>query len=137
MIIRRFEKDDLDKLAIQDEQKHELDNGAFFRAENCFSFVKDDEVLGVFGFFEIYKGRAVVFSFISANAGKHLFSVAKGLKKLIEDGMKRTGTERLEMEVMASFEHGERFAKLLGFECEGVMRKYYKGLDYKLFARVK
>lgn len=61
----------------------------------------------------------------------------KSLKRLIEDGLKKTGIDRLEMEVMSGFKHGERFAEMLGFECEGVMRKYYKGKDYKLYARIR
>ena len=137
MIIRKFEVGDLDKIAIQAEQRHELENGAFFKTENCFTLVDGEEINGVFGFIEIYKGRVVVFSFISAKAGKHLLSLTKRLRKMIDDGMERTGTERVEMEVVSGFIHGERFAKLLGFECEGVMRKYYRGKDYKLYARVK
>lgn len=137
MIIRRFVMSDIDKLNIQDEQQHELENSAFMKTEHCFTFIKDNQIIGVFGVFEVYKGRAIVFSFISKSAGKCLFSVLKSLKRLIEDGLKKTGTDRLEMEVMSGFKHGERFAEMLGFECEGVMRKYYKGKDYKLYARIR
>ena len=69
MIIRRFEKSDIDKLNIQDEQQHELENSAFMKTEHCFTFIKDNQIIGVFGVFEVYKGRAIVFSFISKNAG--------------------------------------------------------------------
>ena len=79
MKIRHFEKSDLDRLSIQDEQKHELENSAFMKTEHCFTFIKDGQVIGVFGVFEVYKGRALVFSFISKNAGKCLFSVVKSL----------------------------------------------------------
>ena len=137
MIIRRFEKGDIDKLNIQDEQQHELENSAFMKTEHCFTFIKDNQIIGVFGVFEVYKGRAIVFSFISKNAGKYLFSVFKSLKMLIDDGVKKTSVDRLEMEVMSGFKHGERFAEMLGFECEGIMRKYYKGKDYKLYARIR
>ncbi len=137
MEIIKFDKTHLDKVYIQEEQKHELENGAFFRAEHSFTIVDEGNVVGVFGFFEIYKGRVVVFSFISAKAGKHLFSLAKLLRKIIDDGMQKTDIDRVEMEVVKGFDHGERFAKLLGFECEGVLKKYYKGMDYKIFARIK
>ena len=75
MIIRRFKMSDIDKLDIQDEQEHELENSAFMKTEHCFTFVKDDQIVGIFGVFEVYKGRAIVFSFISKSAGKCLFSV--------------------------------------------------------------
>lgn len=136
MIIRRFEKDDLDKLAIQDEQKHEFSKMEYPK-ETSFTLVNGGEIVGVFGISEVFHGRAMVFSFISKDAGSYMLKMVKYLRWLIDNGMKKTGAVRLEMTVLASFEHGERFAKLLGFECEGVMRKYYKGLDYKLFARVK
>ena len=66
-----------------------------------------------------------------------MLKMVKQFRKMLDDGMKRTGLERIEMQVLDGFEHGERFAKMLGFECEGVMRKYYKGRNYKLFARVR
>jgi hypothetical protein len=137
MIIRRFELSDIDKLEVQPEQKHELENSAFMKIEDCFTLVKCDEVVGIFGFCEMHKGRVMVFSFISGKASKHMFSLVKKLRKLIEDGVEKTNTDRLEMEVLSGFKHGERFAEMLGFECEGVMRKYYKGKDYKLYARVR
>jgi hypothetical protein len=137
MEIKRFKLSDIDELEIQPEQKHELENSAFMKIEDCFTLVKDDEVVGIFGFCEMYKGRVVVFAFISKKASKHMFSLVKKLKLLIEDGMNKTQADRVEMEVLDGFKHGERFAEMLGFECEGVMRKYYKGRDYKLYARVR
>lgn len=137
MIIRGFEKSDLDKLVIQEEQKHELENSAFMKIDNCFTLEKDGDVLGIFGFYEIYKGRVIVFAFISKKASRHMFALVKKLKRIIEDGIEKTKADRLEMEVVSGFKHGERFAEMLGFDCEGVMRKYYKGRDYKLYSRIR
>lgn len=136
MKIRRFEKEDLSRLQMQDEQKHEFCS-AGYPADTSFTVENNGAVLGVFGFVEIYKGRGAVFSFISKHASKEMLPLVRRLKAMIDEGMAKTGLERLEMSVLEGFEHGDRFAKLLGFEFEGVMRKYYKGRNYKLYARVK
>ena len=136
MKIRKFEKDDLSRLEMQEVQKHEA-IGLEYPKDKSFTIEDDGVVLGVFGVMEIYKGRAVVFSFISKRAGKGMLGLIKTLRKMIDDGMEKTGVERLEMSVLEGFEHGDRFATMLGFEFEGVMRKYYKGRNYKLYARVK
>lgn len=136
MKIRRFEKEDLSRLEMQEVQKHEA-LGLEYPKDKSFTIEDDGVVLGVFGVTEIYKGRAVVFSFISQKAGKGMLGMIKTLRKMIDDGMEKTGVERLEMSVLEGFEHGDRFAIMLGFEFEGVMRKYYKGKNYKLYARVK
>ena len=136
MQIRRYKDGDIEKINLQDEQKHEI-TGVKYPEETSFTIEDNGEILGCFAFLQISEKRGVVCSFISRNAGRAMLKMVKQLRKLLNEGMKRTGMERIEMSVLDSFKHGERFAQMLGFECEGVMRKYYKGRDYKLFARVK
>lgn len=136
MKLRRYEEGDIAKIDLQDIQKHEV-GGVKYPPETSFTLEHEGEVLGCFAFLQVCEKRGVLCSFISKDAGKIMLKMVRQFRKIIEDGMNKTGLERLEMSVLASFDHGERFAKLLGFECEGVMRKYYKGRDYKLFARVK
>ena len=136
MQIRRYKDGDIEKIDLQDEQKHEIIS-AKYPEETSFTIEDNGEVLGCFAFLEVCEKRGVVCSFISRNAGRAMLKMVKQFRKMLDDGMEKTGMERIEMQVLADFNHGERFAKLLGFECEGVMRKYYKGRDYKLFARVK
>ena len=136
MHIRRYKDGDIQKIDLQDEQKHET-IGAKYPEETSFTLEDNGEVLGCFAFLQLYEKRGVVCSFISRNAGRAMLKMVKQFRKMLDDGMERIGIERVEMQVLSGFEHGERFAQMLGFECEGVMRKYYKGKDYKLFARVK
>ena len=136
MHIRRYKDGDIQKIDLQDEQKHEIIS-AKYPEDTSFTIEDNGEVIGCFAFLEVCEKRGVVCSFISRNAGRAMLKMVKQFRKLLDDGMEKTGMERIEMQVLDGFEHGERFAKMLGFECEGVMRKYYKGRDYKLFARVK
>lgn len=136
MIIRRYVDGDIEKINLQNEQIHEAE-GVKYPEETSFTLEDQGKVVGVFGFVEGGGGRGIVFSFISRDAGPYMLKMARKLKHLIDDGMSKTNIERLEITVLESFDHGKRFAELLGFECEGVMRKYYKGKDYKLYARVR
>lgn len=136
MQIRRYRDGDIKKIDLQDEQKHEIE-GVKYPEETSFTLEDNGEVLGCFAFLQVCEKRGVVCSFISRNAGRVMLQMVRKIRKLLDDGMERTGMERIEISVLEEFEHGERFAKMLGFELEGVMRKYYKGRNYKLFARVK
>lgn len=136
MIIRKMKKDDLEHLVIQDEQKHEVCS-APYPEDTSFTLEEDGKVIGVFGLYDTGCGRGQLFSYISKEAGSYMLKMVRQLKALIDEGMKKTNIVRLEFTVLEDFEHGNRFAKMLGFECEGVMRKYYKGRNYKLYARVK
>ena len=133
---REYKKGDLDNMAIQDEQKHEIEN-ACEKQDISFTLADGDKVIGVFSVLKIYSGRGVVSYFISREAGNYMLSMIRKLKELIADGMYKCKIDRLEMSVMSGFEHGDRFAKMLGFEYEGTMRNYYKGKDYKLYARIR
>lgn len=136
MKLRRYKDGDIDKMDIQDEQKHEM-QGVKYPEDTSFTIEDNGEVLGCFAFLQVCEGRGIICSFISKNAGRVMLKMIRQFRKIIKDGMEKIGLERLELQVLADFEHGERFAKMLGFECEGVMRKYYKGRDYKLFARIR
>ena len=136
MQIRRYKDGDIEKIDLQDEQKHEV-AGVKYPEATSFTVEDNGEVLGCFAFLQVSEKRGVVCAFISRNAGRVMLQMVRKIRKLLDDGMERTGMERIEISVLEEFEHGERFAKMLGFELEGVMRKYYKGRNYKLFARVK
>ena len=136
MIIRRFEEGDLQKVDLQNEQRHEVE-GVEYPADMSFTLEEGGVILGCFALLEVTKKRAVICSFISKDAGKAMYKMVKKLRALLDDGIAKTRMDRVEMTVLSGFKHGERFAEMLGFECEGVMRKYYKGKDYKLYARVK
>ncbi len=135
-MIRRFKRDDLEKIKLQEEQRHEFNAEVQF-PETIFTFEEDGEVLGIFGVVEVYTGRGELFSFISADAGKSMVKIVRSLQRIISQSFVKTKFERLELSVLEGFVNGDRLAGLLGFDYEGLMKKYYKGRNYKLYARVK
>lgn len=135
MKIRRFEKKDLQGFELQNEQKEEF-SPDLLCGDHLFTLEADGVVVCIFGYCQIYKGRIAAFSFISRKTGKIMPGLVKKLKMIIEKGMAATGNERIEISVLENFAAGSRMARLLGFEYEGLMLKYYKGKNYKLFARI-
>lgn len=135
MKIRRFEKKDLCGFEIQDAQRHEFDPTLLER-ENVFTLYSDNGVWCIFGYSQLYPGRVAAFSFINRNCGKVMTGLVKKLKKIIEKGMEKTNNARIEISVLDGFLAGQRMARLLGFEYEGLMRRYFKGRNYKLYARI-
>ncbi|QDP53082.1 MAG: hypothetical protein Unbinned2350contig1001_7 [Prokaryotic dsDNA virus sp.] len=61
---------------------------------------------------------------------------AKVIKKGMEDLILKNNVKRLQTAVKKDFTLGHRFAKWLGMEEEGLMRKYQNNEDYIRFARV-
>lgn len=55
----------------------------------------------------------------------------------LETAIARTGVVRCQATVEADFEQGRRFAAYFGFQEEGLLRKYFKGKDHYMMARVK
>ena len=62
---------------------------------------------------------------------------ALAVKDALETTIARTGVIRCQATVDADFEKGRRFAAYFGFKEEGLLRKYFRGKDHYMMARVK
>ena len=134
-MIRKYEKKDWRYMEVQIEQAHEL-RPELEKMDNVYSFWDGDVLVGIFWWLKAYEGRFEIYSYISAAAGRHLLAFVREMRQFIVDKAKEEKAVRIEMSVMAGFEPGDRLAQLLGFEYEGTLRKVFKGMDYKLFARI-
>lgn len=124
-------KEHLDKIKLQPEQADEFIN---IDINGMHSIVDDnDNVFMIFKAVIFWKGRGQFKSFISADAGKHLFGIIKILKQLYI----KFAPERLEVEVLESFEQAHRLVKLFKFEKESVMKNYYNGKNYCMYVKFK
>lgn len=133
MIIRKFIKNDLQKLIIQPEQAAEFERVK--PASFDFTIENNGVVLGVFGVLKTANRRLCVSSFISQNAGMYMLKFVRTLKRILEDGMKKTGNTDIEMTVLARFENGKKLAELLGFSLSQTLPAYFNGQDYELYTR--
>lgn len=132
---RRFETGDFEQIVLQAEQKDEAEV-VLEEQPNAYSFLVNGKVVAVCWFREIYEGRYETCAYISADIGTRMLLFVRELKRVIEEKAKEVNAVRVEMTVLDGFEQGDRLAKLLGYEYEGTMRKVYRGLNYKLYARL-
>ena len=124
-------KDHLNKIKLQPEQVDEFVN---IDVNGMHSIVDDKGNVFVLCKAVIFwKGRGQFKSFISADAGKHLF----GIIRIFEELYRKYAPERLEIEVLDSFDNGKRLAWLFGFNFESLMKRYYAGKDYCLYVKFK
>jgi hypothetical protein len=89
--------------------------------------------IGCGGFEECWTGRAGAWAVLSDDAGRHMVRITRAVKR----GLELHSAERIETTVQAGFEAGMRWAKALGFEEEGLRRRYHDGHDHVAFVLLK
>lgn len=141
--VRQFNFADLKALMPQEAQAKEYnaitsvqDNPGIVTSES-FTFMKGNEIVGCAGLYPIWQGRAYLWAFISKNAtASDLLGGTKFALKWLDRMFMSSSFNRIETAVLADFDAGHRWVTMLGFEKEGLMKKYDpNGLDYVLYAR--
>ena len=101
----------------------------------AWTVMDGSEVLACLGLAEQWPTRAQAWTILSNNLTGRRFAK---FHAMVMRGLGMQSYTRIEMTVDHEFEQGHRWAKLLGFEWEGLMRKYNpNGMDCDLYARVK
>jgi hypothetical protein len=101
--------------------------------EQAWTALHAEQVLCVGGFTAIWPGRAVGWMLLSVQAGPHML----GLTRVVRRRIAEFEVDRLELYADASFPQAQRWAEMLGFECEGRARNFLPGRrDVFIFARV-
>ena len=125
--IREFSPFDLAAMNLQPRQEH-MGAGAtdisyaISLASNgeSFSIVDGDCVLGCLGTTDFWPGRKYIWAFLSGDIGPHMLQVTRAIRKWIQ----KDDTVRLETAVQCDFPQAIRWAEMIGFKREGIMRKY-------------
>lgn len=135
-----FEPRHLRDLAAQPNQEH---LGAFLAgsafpeqvAEQgaCWTVLSFGRPVACGGFRELWPGRAEVWATLSDEAKPYAMRITRAVKR----GLDIHPAERIEATVLAGFEPGMRWARSLGFEEEGVRRRYHQGRDHVAFVLLK
>lgn len=136
-MIRYYQKGDIDKIKIQQEQKRESLEEEYFDNEDTFVFVDKDTVLAIVRPYYEIGGRIYLSALISADCGYKGFSMVKEMRKIVDDWLNDDDNMRIEFITQADWKQANRLAKILGFSCEGRMRKYYNGIDFNIWGKVK
>jgi RimJ/RimL family protein N-acetyltransferase len=115
---------------------HDRDFDAVLAAGPGFIGYDEQGPLGAIGFAIRWRGHAAVWALI-AERGLHNpvngMLVTAMAHRMLDDA----GYERIECHVEEGWERAHRWVRTLGFESEGLMRKFRDGRDYRLYARIK
>jgi hypothetical protein len=131
--IVRFAPDHLEQLNLRPEQgeKPEMVGG------NVLTFLHDEKPIAIVGWFLLAPGVAQCWALISEDVKKCPKSFHKNILLLLRWHQDKFEIRRFQMSVSCEFQTGWRWAKALGFTCEGIMKKYAaNGSDCWLFGRV-
>lgn len=101
------------------------------------TFLNDDVPLAIFGGHFASQGVLQVWGLVSTHIHEcpiQFFRAVKGFLDFKTDELK---IRRVQISIRAGYQEGWKWAKSLGFKCEGTMQKYGPdGSDYWLFGRV-
>jgi RimJ/RimL family protein N-acetyltransferase len=139
MDIRPFHVDHLKGMQLQPSQAdraHLLtpEHLEFLAGLDAYTVFAGGRPVASCGLFDIWPGRAMAWAFIAADAGRHLLGITRAVQRYLDLKAPR----RCELYVDLGFEPGYRWAEMLGFEREGVLRAFeVDGRDQVLFARIR
>lgn len=93
-----------------------------------------DEVLLCGGVIPIWAGRAMVWAYVSADAGPHMLPVTRATQRFLSD----YAVPRMELYVEEEFENGHRWAHMLGFQIESplALRFFPDGSAASIYVRL-
>lgn len=133
-----FERAHLRRIDVQAAQKAEFySEGAEDQpAGEAYTVLDGDEVVACFGLVRLFPGRGLAWSVLSQNVGTRMVAITRAIRCLLD----ATPCRRVEMAVAAGFDAGDRWARLLGFQCETPvpLRAYLPGgVDARLYARIQ
>lgn len=140
MIVRQFIPPDLMMMALQPQQRAIRAEVATprYAAElaahgESFTVTDGPDIIAVIGLIRQWDGCERAYALLSDKAGPSMLSITRQVRAYLE----KCTVRRVEAAVQRNFEAGHRWARLLGFQPEGWMRKYWNDEDAMLYARVR
>ncbi len=102
----------------------------------CLAFANAGMIYGIAGSYRSWPGSAQAWAVFSPSVDKYPVALKKICASLINHAVKEQHLHRLSLTVKSDYEKGNNFAGCLGFELEGLMKKYLPdGADACLYAR--
>jgi hypothetical protein len=100
----------------------------------CYTVRRDGKIICCAGVVNLWTGRASAWALLSWDAGKSMRPLHREVLKFLD----RCEIRRVEAYVYPAFEPGHRWARMLGFEFEGLMRAFGQdGNDMAMYARIR
>lgn len=107
---------------------------AWLQTLDAYTIFDGDTPVVIAGLFEKWPGAAVAWAYVSEAAGRHMVAITRIVQRFLELKAPR----RVEATVDAEFDAGHRWAELLGFEREGLLRANRPdGGDQVIYSRIR
>lgn len=137
--VRLYEEGDAFKVNTHSYYPEGSKENVNARAKNqnsvFLTFLKDGEPIGVCGISPMMAHSAEVLMLISEELQKHPKFLHKFIKTELENTAKVNNLTRIQATTFANFEAGKRWLKRLGFEQEGLLRRFgANGQDYTIWS---
>lgn len=102
------------------------------KRSRAYTALLDGKAIGCAGIFETGLGSGSLWAIAARDSGRHFVTLVRAVQRLIT----LVPLRRLEATVERGFTPGCRALELLGFTCEGLMKKYGPdGKDHLRYAR--
>lgn len=141
--VREFRPADLAALVLQPAQAEAMaaigDWRAIARAVEgpAWTVERNGTVVAVGGLAVVWPGRYLAWSYIGIGVPKTAWTALTRMTRRFMDRAMAAGVRRIEAEVRAGWEPGERWAAMLGLHCECVAEAYFPdGAACSRWARV-
>lgn len=99
-------------------------------------FTKDGICVGAAGVRQINLKTFEGWAILSEDSHKNIKSILRAVDLFIQNYFEFNVADRFQATVRLSYEKGHRFAKLLKFEPEGILKNYEDNEDFMMYARV-
>ena len=140
IVLREYKKGDFDRVKLTPAAQKMVDafhdfehiKREYEKLNTLFTYEDEGEIICIWGWVPLWKGVAELVLFAGANLKKHI-QQARFVKRTLD--ICNLGYDRLQMTVRNDAEH-IRIAEFLGFQREGLLRKYVNGYDYYCYSRI-
>lgn len=99
-------------------------------------FTKDGACVGAAGVRQINLKTFEGWAILAEDSHKNIKSILRAVDLFIQNYFEFGVADRFQATVRLSYEKGHRFAKLLKFEPEGILKNYEDNEDFMMYARV-
>ena len=99
-------------------------------------FTKDGVCVGAAGVRQVNLKTFEGWAILSEDSHKNIKSILRAVDLFIQNYFEFDVADRFQATVRLSYEKGHRFAKLLKFEPEGILKNYEDNEDFMMYARV-
>jgi len=136
-----FKAEHLDWIELKEGQEYMKGNMEIIKQQAglglAFTLMAGEKVVCCSGVSQLWNNSAEAWLIVSKDFPQYGKIAAKLIKKFLM-WVEPPVYSRVQMSVRSDFDEAVRFAEFLGFEREGVMRKYGPdGVDYYMYARVR